>query len=353
MKKIMILLTALSMTGAVSAQRMIVTKGEVNCGKVLYQHPVTAQFELRNKSSRHLKISNVETSCGCTTVDYPKDGVSGNDRFTISAVYNAETLGHFEKEVAVYSNASRQPVYLKMTGEVVTEIHDYSSTFPVDMGPFRLDRNNIEFDNVNRGDRPIQQIQIVNTGHAKYKPTVMHLPAYLKAEAIPVEIAPNQSGVVLLSLDSKLLRDYGLTQTALYMARYPGDKVSDSTLINVSAVLLPDFKSMTKGQRAVAPVMRLSAATLDLGSFGGKDKLNGSIDISNTGKSRLNISSLQMFTNGLDVTLGKRQLDPGETTKLKVTAHRQQMMTDKRSPRVLMITNDPSNGKVVINIKVK
>ncbi len=352
MKKIIILLTALSLTSAVSAQKIIVNKGEVDCGKVLFQHPVTAQFELRNKGSRHLVLNNVEASCGCTTVDYPKDEISGNGRFVISAVYDAEVLGHFEKEVTVYSNGSDKPIYLVMKGEVVTEIRDFSSTYPIDMGPFRLDKNDVEFDNVNRGDRPIQQIQVMNTSNRNYSPTVMHLPAYLKAEAIPTVISPDHSGVVLLSLDSKLLRDYGLTQTSLYMARYPGDKVNDSTAINVSAVLLPDFKSLTNAQRASAPEIKLSETTLELGSFNDKEKINGQIDIYNNGKSNLNISSLQMFTSGLDVTLGKRTLAPGESTKLKVTAHRE-IKDDNRSPRVLMITNDPANGKVVIIIKVK
>lgn len=353
MKKLLMLsLFSLAILTA-SAQRITVTKGEVDCGKILFRHPVTAQFELRNRGLRHLKINNVESSCGCTTVDYPQNEISANVRFTITAVYDAETLGHFEKEVAVYSNGSKEPVYLKMKGVVVAELKDYSGTYPIDMGAIRVDKNDIEFDNVNRGDKPIQQLQVLNLGHRNYVPTVMHLPAYLKAEAVPAEIAPGHNGTVVISLDSKLLRDYGLTQTSVYIARYPGDKVCDSTAINVSSVLLPDFKSMTNAQRAFAPKIKLSAENIDLGKFGTKEKLNGTIDITNIGKSQLDISSLQMFSSGLEVTLGKRSIKPGETTKLKVTAHKQQIMSDKRSPRVLMITNDPAMGKVVIKINVK
>ena len=59
-----------------------------------------------------------------------------------------------------------------------------------------------------------------------------------------------------------------------------------------------------------------------------------------------------MFTPGLKVTLGKRTLNPGESTKLKVTATQSQLQKARTRPRVLMITNDPDHAKVVISIKI-
>ena len=59
-----------------------------------------------------------------------------------------------------------------------------------------------------------------------------------------------------------------------------------------------------------------------------------------------------MFTPGLKVTLGKSRLQPGETTKLKVTAYAEQLQKVRTKPRVLMITNAPQHPKVVITIKL-
>ena len=65
----------------------------------------------------------------------------------------------------------------------------------------------------------------------------------------------------------------------------------------------------------------------------------------------LEISKVQLFTAGLQVQLGKQRLEPGESTRLKVTAIGKELKKVRTRPRILMITNDPNNQKVVINIQ--
>ena len=78
------------------------------------------------------------------------------------------------------------------------------------------------------------------------------------------------------------------------------------------------------------------------------------ITITNTGRTALKISSLQMFTKGMKVTLNKRELQPQESAKLKIAvADRNQLLKARQRPRVLMITNDPDHSKVVIKVNVK
>ena len=55
------------------------------------------------------------------------------------------------------------------------------------------------------------------------------------------------------------------------------------------------------------------------------------------------------MTVGLQVSLNKTKLAPGEYAKLKVTAVERDMRL-VRNPRVLMITNDPEQPKVVIEV---
>ena len=102
-------------------------------------------------------------------------------------------------------------------------------------------------------------------------------------------------------------------------------------------------------QKANAPQLELSDSTLDI-VFAGKSKKSGEIVLTNKGRSQLDISSLQMFTRGLKVTLGKSRLQPGEQTKLKITAIAAELKKARAVPRVLMITNDPKHSKVVIAI---
>ena len=97
----------------VSAQKISVTNATVNAGRTGFMQPITATFELRNKSKRKLIIESVKPDCGCTAVEYPKE-VDGNLMFTIKMTYDARMLGHFQKMAAVKSNGSEKPLYLTM-----------------------------------------------------------------------------------------------------------------------------------------------------------------------------------------------------------------------------------------------
>ena len=334
------------------AQRISAKNEIIDCGNVLYESPVTVKFELTNKGNE-LNIDQVRVSCGCTTVDYPRQTIHRGDPFTVTATYDARQLGHFEKEVALFCNSSTKPFYLKMRGVVVEEANDFTGNFSYKVGGLMVDKNDVEFDDVNRGDYPVQLIHIRNNTAETVSPVIMHLPSYITATVSPTHIAPGKTGVASLKLDSRKLRDLGLTQTSVFLGKKPGEKVSLDKEISVSAVLLPDFDNMSETQLANAPKISLSETTLDLGSFGDKSSKSGIIFIENTGRSELDIRSMQMFTSGMSVKLNKSKLKPGEQAKLKITVNKKLLRSARSKPRVLMITNDPTQPKVVVKVKVK
>lgn len=334
------------------AQRISAKNETIDCGNVVYESPVTVKFELTNKGNE-LNIDQVRVSCGCTTVDYPHHTINRGDSFTVTATYDARQLGHFEKEVALFCNSTNKPFYLKMRGVVVEEASDFAGSFSHKVGGLLVDKNDVEFDDVNRGDYPVQLIHVKNNTPETVSPVVMHLPSYLSATVSPTHIAPGKTGVVSLKLNSRKLHDFGLTQTSVFLGKNPGEKVSLDKEISVSAVLLPDFDNMSETQLANAPSIKLSATKLDLGDFGDKQTKSGTILIENTGRSTLDIRSMQMFTNGMSVKLNKSKLKSGEQAKLKITVNKKQLRNVRSTPRVLMITNDPKEPKVVVKVKVK
>ncbi|MGI6243362.1 MAG: DUF1573 domain-containing protein [Prevotella sp.] len=335
-----------------NAQEISTENKVIDCGQVIFKSPVTAEFEVQNSGAQPFVINNVRTSCGCTTVDYPKNPILPGRTFIVKITYDAKQMGHFNKQIGIYGNGSQQPLMLSIRGVVVAEIVDFQGQYSFRLGDMMTDANNIEFDNVNRGDRPMQKIHIKNVSSDIAEPVIMHLPDYLSAEVSPSKIAPGHSGTVTITLDSQRLRDLGLTQTSVYLGAFPGDKIAPEKEIPVSTVLLPGFEYMTEEALVYAPKMRLSAASLEFGNMGSRGKKKGDIEITNEGRSTLKIISLQMFTTGLEVSLNKTEIAPGDKAKLKVTAIAEQLKKARSKPRVLMITNDPENTKVVININV-
>ena len=337
-----------------SAQKITTQHEVVDCGQVVFRKPVTAEFVLKNDGHKPLVINNVLKSCGCTEVDYPKTGIAAGESFVIKAVYDAKQMGTFTKQVCLYTNADEEPFILSMRGKVVGSVVDFAGSYDEMLGVIKSDAQEVEFDDVNRGDRPVQRIHIFNPTDELLEPVVMHLPSYLHAFVSPSKVAPRHSAEISFVLDSKKLRDLGLNQTSVYLGERPGDKIAPEKEIVVSAVLLPGFDNMTPAKKALAPKMEMSTTDLNLGSFNGKKKLKGEILITNKGKSELDIRSMQMFTMGLQVNLKKSKILPGETVKMKVTAVAADLKKSRvRHPRILMITNDPDHAKVVVKINVQ
>ena len=295
------------------AQQMSAEQATVDCGQVIFAHPVTVEYKLRNDATKPLVITKVYTSCGCATVSYPKSVIAAGDSFTLSATYDAQQMGHFEKLVGVYGTNGENPLMLTMKGVVVSEKQDFSGQYPYKIGDFLCDVADLEFDDVNVGDKPMAKIHIMNNTDETLSPTMLH---------------------------------------AIYLGSDVADKVAPEKEISVSTVLLPNFE-MSKQQRLNAPQMVISASEFNLGSFGNKKKLKGVIQISNRGRSTLLVTSLQMFTSGLQVELDNRSIAPGGKANLKVTAIKEELKNVRTAPRVLMITNDPDHPKVVLKVKAK
>lgn len=335
------------------AQRLSAVRDTVDAGRTGYRVPVSATFELKNTGSRHISIKEVVPACGCTSADYPRRSIAAGEAFTVTLTYDARLLGHFVKQAAVYYSHAKEPLWLTMKGVVLRHWVDYARTYPHHFGQLMTDADNIEFDDVSKGDRPQMDIHVFNNSESTMHPRLLHLPSYLQAEVSPELLPAGAAGVIRLSLDTEQLHDFGLTQTTVYMAQQLGERVSAETEVPVSVVLLPDMSNYAGMNHDQAPRLFLSADSVELGIVGGKRQNKAVITIGNTGKSTLDISSLQLFTRGMTVTLDRRQLRPQETAKMKLAIDRDALLAARSKPRVLMITNDPTRPKVAIKINVK
>ena len=321
-------------------------------GVVLWKHPATATFTIKNDGDKPLVISNVTTSCGCTVADWTKTPIAPGATGTVSSTFDAKALGHFYKDIGVYCNAADRPIYLMIQGEVSADSKNYTLTHPFEIGAIRLNKDAIEFDDANKGDKPTMEILVANTTNEVYAPVLMHLPPYMEAVAVPERIGKKGTGKIKVTLDTDKLPKFGLTTATVYLSRFPGDKVGEENAIPVSAVLLPDFSHISQQQRLNPPAVELSTEELTLPPLAENEKKSQKIVVKNVGKSDLEITDLQVFNSALGVQLKKRVLKPGASTKMKITAYGKYLKKVKGTPRVLMITNDPNCPKIIVKVNV-
>ena len=120
------------------AQKLKVTKNhEVTVARRATKCPSRPSSNSRKDRRPTCAFSDVKPDCGCTAVDYPHATPLRDTKFTITMTYDARMLGHFNKQAAIYSNATEKPVYLTMKGVVLAEVQTIPATTPNSMGDLR------------------------------------------------------------------------------------------------------------------------------------------------------------------------------------------------------------------------
>ena len=141
----------------------------------------------------------------------------------------------------------------------------------------------------------------------------------------------------------------GLTQTAVYLSAYPGDRIRKTNEINVSATLLPKLSAVKQGGSRPEAVLDSTLVNL---TMQGKKKVTTDLMLSNKGTAPLLIQALQVYNPGISVRLNHRKISAGAQERMRITISAT-AQTFKGRHRILLITNDPKQPKMVIDINVK
>jgi len=123
MKKFLTLIAAVAIAAVLHAQApetqdvLGLKETAFDFGTIPQGKPVFHFFEVTNNGKTPMVISNVQTSCGCTTPEWSKEPVAPGATTKIRVGYNAATEGHFDKYITVMynQNLSKQ---IKISGTV-------------------------------------------------------------------------------------------------------------------------------------------------------------------------------------------------------------------------------------------
>ena len=69
-------------------------------------------FVFKNTGREGLKITNIETSCGCTIPSWNDRLLGQHETDSFKVLYHTENKGYFVKEIMVYSNSITSPDHL-------------------------------------------------------------------------------------------------------------------------------------------------------------------------------------------------------------------------------------------------
>ena len=94
-----------------------VDRKEADMGRFYWREERTAEFVLKNTGRIPLVIQAVNTSCGCTRVEYDEKPARSGESIVLRVTYKANHPGHFRKLVTVFCNTEKGMLRLMVTGE--------------------------------------------------------------------------------------------------------------------------------------------------------------------------------------------------------------------------------------------
>ncbi len=95
-------------------------KTSIDLGETEYRKPVKAIFEFVNTGKKPVLITNVRTSCSCTSGFYPKEPIKPGEKSRIEASYNASNKGQkVHKNITISTDEGVKPIILHLHVKVL------------------------------------------------------------------------------------------------------------------------------------------------------------------------------------------------------------------------------------------
>ncbi len=96
---------------------------------------VSHTFEFVNDSSSPVIITQVNSSCGCTTTQYSRKPLLAGERSTFEVTYDPMYRpGSFSRNISIFTSASSEAVVVNITGDVTPRRRSVSEQYPYMLG---------------------------------------------------------------------------------------------------------------------------------------------------------------------------------------------------------------------------
>ncbi len=143
-----------------------------NFNSVVSGKIIQANFNLKNIGANDIKVKNISTSCGCTTVLKNSLIIASGKNYNLKVNFDTNRfVGDIEKYIFVYLEDSDNYITLTIKGNLK----------PQPSGKLEILNESINFGIINKNSKEIiyKKIQIINTGNAELKILKITHPAFL------------------------------------------------------------------------------------------------------------------------------------------------------------------------------
>lgn len=193
------LMGALCCTAAIAGGYIKAHKKEIFIGEVKEGPAVEKHVKISNTGDKTFTITNVRTSCACTTCKFPKKTIQPGETIVLDIVYETYKFpGKFDKTIHIETDIPDH------TEEV---IHLKGYVDPMPMGKIELASRKIKLQGLKAGEPHKTALNLKNVGDAPYTVTkiysarkeVVYFEGEVtvepgKSEQIEISVMPRKSG---------------------------------------------------------------------------------------------------------------------------------------------------------------
>jgi len=343
------LVAAFNIGFAQAQPKITFEKTEYNFGSFLEASGVqTTTFKFKNTGNAPLILNNVKASCGCTTPKWTRDPIAPNGNGEITVSYDPKNRpGAFTKTVTVGSNAENSSVILTISGQVEQKEKTLAEKYPREIGSLRAETNHISFAQLKQNAIETKDLELINDTDKPVKVELQTVPSHLTVKVTPETIPAKGKGVMSVTYNAKLADTYGFASHRIYLSLDGSKDYKNS--VGVSATIEEDFSQLTPVQLANAPAAQFNVLDVDFGDMKQGDKKEYTFNLTNSGKSDLQIRNVRSSCGCTAVAPSKKVVAPGETVPIKVTFD-SRGKRGRQSKSITVITNDPKNPTSTLHI---
>lgn len=311
-------------------------------------------FRFDNMGNAPLAITNVRSSCGCTTPKWTRDDIPPWGSGFVEVEFSpAGRSGNFRKTILVHTNDEQQsPVKLFIAGYVVGRPLTLEEKFPRLMEEIGLRSNHLSFGKVYKGKKKESVLEYVNLSDTSVVIDFLDVPEHVSLTTEKKILEPGERDFIRGTFDPDKINDWGFVIARISVV--VNGKVSAKTRMTLSADINEDFVAWSEKERRNAPKMRIAERSIDLGDLEQNQEVPFSFLITNEGNSDLRIRKVSTSCGCTVTQANADRIPPGGSLTLEGTFETESR-TGIQHMVITLITNDPDQPtqRVFLNSVVK
>ena len=242
-----------------------------------------------------------------------------------------QLLENFNMRILVYSNVNPARKELILTGNLVDNPSKPELLYKYNMNGLKFKNNNINFKKVYTWQVATDTLEYYNTLKDAVSLGVIYKSNHLQATFEPAQVAPGKKGKIIVTFDAPKANDYGYVYESLILSVNGSKEYSNR--LSVTAELSEDFSKLSKKDKANAPIAQFDKKECNFGEI----------------KSILFIRKTKASCGCTAVTLGQKEIQPGQSTTIRATFD-STGKSGRQYKSITVITNDPSQPENTLTI---